>query len=163
MVSLGFRVIANALYGAVLSGEKFALYYFQVPVFFDKKSDLPLILDFYRDNLLSLIHEYSPERVGVKKSEPTSFQGRALSDSQRIQLYSEGMAISTVGTFGIRCNDYCMNNINSIYGMKVNNIKISDIVAQNNLSHMYDAECVESDDYFRDALAVALCCQKGER
>jgi hypothetical protein len=156
---LGVRVLASALYCAVIDSEGYLVYKYARPVFFDTKKDIVKVINFYRDNIISVLSQHKIDAAAVKKTEPTSIQGRGLEDGRRVQLYSEGMVIATIGSFGKICRDYYTNNMKYLYRNDFSEMNIQDIAHDVGLDHL-DGGIPDNDDYARDAFVSAICCMK---
>lgn len=158
MVYLGTRPLSSALYCAIVTDENYAIYKFIKPKFFDKKHDVIKIINFYRDNILSIINRYKISAAAIKKTEANSIQGRGLEDGRRIQLYSEGMVISTIGSCGKFCAAYYTNNMKSLYPSNFADKTIQVIAAENRLTYEGNGT-PDEDENAKDALVAAICCK----
>tara|TARA_R110002111_G_scaffold180398_2_gene246067 strand:- start:6 stop:515 length:510 start_codon:yes stop_codon:yes gene_type:complete len=74
---------------------------FRSPSVFSFKDNIGEILNWHKDNVLSLISLYKIDAVVVKKTERNSFNGRPKK-SGFFKLYLEGVMLSLAGSHGIK-------------------------------------------------------------
>lgn len=74
---------------------------FRSPSVFSFKDNIGEILNWHKDNVLSLISLYNIDAVVVKKTERNSFNGRPKK-SGFFKLYLEGVMLSLAGSHGIK-------------------------------------------------------------
>lgn len=73
---------------------------FRSPSVFSFKDNIGEILNWHKDNVLSLISLYNINAIVVKKTERNSFNGRPK-NSDFFKLYLEGVMLSLAGSHGI--------------------------------------------------------------
>ncbi len=74
---------------------------FRSPSVFSFKDNIGEILNWHKDNVLSLISLYNIDAIVVKKTERNSFNGRPRK-SGFFKLYLEGVMLSLAGSHGIK-------------------------------------------------------------
>tara|TARA_R110002033_G_scaffold46013_2_gene90304 strand:+ start:13506 stop:14012 length:507 start_codon:yes stop_codon:yes gene_type:complete len=93
---------------------------FQSPSIFSFKRDVGEILNWHKDNILSLISNYNIDSIVVKKTETISIRGK---NSDVFKLYLEGVMLSLAGSLGIQNSHFGKNSIKAI----LKNTKIYDL------------------------------------
>jgi hypothetical protein len=72
---------------------------FRSPSVFSFKKNSAEILNWHRDNIISLISQFNIQGIVVKKTERTSFSSR-IKNSGIFKLYLEGVILSLAGNIG---------------------------------------------------------------
>jgi hypothetical protein len=86
---------------------------FRSPSVFSFKDNTGEILNWHKDNVLSLISLYNIDAIVVKKTESNSFNGRPKK-SDFFKLYLEGVMLSLAGTNGIKNRHLVKNSITAL-------------------------------------------------
>lgn len=86
---------------------------FRSPSVFSFKDNISEILNWHKDNVLSLISLYNINAIVVKKTESNSFVGRPKK-SDFFKLYLEGVMLSLAGSFGIKNRHLVKTTINAL-------------------------------------------------
>lgn len=86
---------------------------FRSPSVFSFKKNSAEILNWHKDNIISLITQYNIEAVVVKKTERTSFAS-GVKNSGIFKLYMEGVMLSLAGSIGKRNKHFYKTDIQSI-------------------------------------------------
>lgn len=84
---------------------------FQSPSVFSFSNDAGELLNWHRENILSLISRFQIEAIGVKKSETNSF-GNYIRKSDIFKLYLEGVLLSLAGSVGMPNYHFFKNDFN---------------------------------------------------
>jgi hypothetical protein len=84
----------------IINDEDEAYYFvFKSPSIFSFTNNSAEILNWHRDNILSLITQFNIDGLVVKKSERTSFISK-IKNSDIFKLYMEGVMLSLAGSIG---------------------------------------------------------------
>jgi hypothetical protein len=84
------------------------------------------ILNWHKDNVLSLISMYNIEAIVVKKTERSSFVGKPKK-SDCFKLYLEGVMLSLAGTLGIQNRHLEKSNIKGLLGSTITEKSLDEI------------------------------------
>lgn len=105
-------------------------YVFRSPSVFSFKKNSAEILNWHKENIISLISQFNIEGVVVKKTERTAFRS-APKNSDIFKLYLEGVLLSLAGSIGKPNKHYYKTNIQAILPIaNVFNLTI-DIICNN--------------------------------
>ncbi|WP_429062736.1 hypothetical protein [Chitinophaga sp. W2I13] len=120
----------------VITEEGQALFHiFKSPSVFSFTKNSAEILNWHRDNIISLISQYNIEGIVVKKTERTSFHSRPK-NSDIFKLYMEGVMLSLAGNIGKYNKHFYKVDIQTI--LKDKNIFEKDF---NTISKTYNIDC----------------------
>ena len=86
---------------------------FRSPSVFSFKDNIGEILNWHRDNVLSLLSLYNIDAIVVKKTESNSFNGRPKK-SDFFKLYLEGVMLSLAGSNGMKNRHLVKNSITAL-------------------------------------------------
>jgi len=86
---------------------------FRSPSVFSFKDNIGEILNWHKDNVLSLISLYDIDAIVVKKTENDSFKGRPKK-SGFFKLYLEGVMLSLAGSNGLKNKHLVKNSITAL-------------------------------------------------
>jgi hypothetical protein len=84
---------------------------FQSPSVFSFKRDVGEILNWHKDNILSIISNYNIDSIVVKKTETISIRGK---NSDVFKIYLEGVMLSLAGSLGMQNSHFGKNSIKAI-------------------------------------------------
>ena len=107
-----------------LSNGEVHKFVFISPSIFSFKNNSGEILNWHRDNVLSLVTQFKIDAITVKKSERDSFTGRPK-NSDIFKLYLEGVMLSLAGTIGLPNKHFYKADIKGI--LNDNNIFEKDV------------------------------------
>lgn len=111
---------------------------FKSPSIFSFKKNSAEILNWHRDNIISLISQFNIEGIVVKKTERTSFFSKPK-NSDIFKLYLEGVILSLAGSIGKLNKHYYKTDIQTIMNTpNVFNLDIETICANNELTNSFD-------------------------
>lgn len=103
---------------------------FKSPSVFSFKNNSAEILNWHRDNIISLISQYDIDGVVVKKNERDSIQRRPK-NSDIFKLYMEGTMLSLAGSIGkYNKHFYKMDIMSILQNSKIFDKGISEITTQ---------------------------------
>ncbi|MDF0718364.1 hypothetical protein PY092_19575 [Muricauda sp. 334s03] len=86
---------------------------FRSPSVFSFRENTGEILNWHKDNVLSLISLYKIDAIVVKKTESNSFNGRPKK-SDFFKLYLEGVMLSIAGSNGMKNRHLVKNSITAL-------------------------------------------------
>lgn len=95
----------------ILHDEGIITNVFKSPSVFSFTRDVGEILNWHKDNILSLISSYKIDAIVVKKSERVSIRG---TNSDIFKMYLEGVMLSLAGTLGIQNAHFEKTNVKAI-------------------------------------------------
>jgi len=111
---------------------------FKSPSVFSFKKNSAEILNWHRDNIISLISQFNIEGIVVKKSERTSFFSKPK-NSDIFKLYLEGVILSLAGSIGKQNKHYYKTDIQAILPTpNVFDLDIDTICETNELTNSFD-------------------------
>lgn len=115
MNTLGLRCTVSSGRGTVIgiiSLENGVMHRFMYksPSIFSFSRNSGEILNWHRENIISLITQFDIEAIAIKKSENDSFSSR-LRKSDIFKLYLEGVLLSLAGSVGIANHHFYKNDI----------------------------------------------------
>lgn len=111
---------------------------FKSPSVFSFKKNSAEILNWHRDNIISLISQFNIEGIVVKKSERTSFFSKPK-NSDIFKLYLEGVILSLAGSIGKQNKHYYKIDIQAILPTaNVFDLNIDAICETNELTNSFD-------------------------
>lgn len=93
--------------------EEVYKYVFKSPSVFSFKRNSAEILNWHRDNIISLITQFNIDGIAVKKSERTSFRGN-IKNSDIFKLYMEGVMLGLAGHIGKSNKHYYKQDIKKV-------------------------------------------------
>ncbi|MFK8057516.1 MAG: hypothetical protein AB8F78_15430 [Saprospiraceae bacterium] len=137
MNNLGLKCIirdgkSNLVAIISLENGEIHMHTFKSPSIFSFKSNSGEILNWHRENILSLISNFNIKGISIKKSERESFTGRPK-NSDIFKLYLEGVLLSLAGTSGIFNKHYYKNDITyTLENSNIFNCTLEDIATNYN-------------------------------
>jgi hypothetical protein len=112
-------------------------YVFKSPSVFSFKENSAEILNWHRDNIISLISQYNIEGISIKKTESNSYA--RLKNSDIFKLYLEGVLLSLAGSIGKPNRHFYKSNIKSILNdPNIFDLDIEAICSKFNLENCFD-------------------------
>jgi hypothetical protein len=151
-VSDGFgRVVV-----VILTNEKEVFrHVFKSPSVFSFTDNSAEILNWHRDNIVSLITQFNIEGIVIKKTEYNPHA--RLRKSDIFKLYLEGVMLSLAGTIGKANKHYYKSNIQKILSNpNVFDVSIEQICTDNELTNNFDAIPSVEIGITKDALLAAI-------
>lgn len=152
---LGLKCTSKKTIAVVIVKDQIIPDVFVTPAVFDKPEDVADIVNWHRENIMSLMDRFNIDVISIKKSETVSFRG--LKETQRRQLYVEGMALSLAGIKGIKNSNYFKTEITR--KLKADYFEKSAI----EIAQMFELQGLPTkltkalNDDIRDPLLAALC------
>jgi len=129
---------------------------FKSPSVFSFKNNSAEILNWHRDNIISLISQFDIEGIVVKKSERTSFFSKPK-NSDIFKLYLEGAILSLAGSIGKQNKHYYKNDIQAILATpNVFDVDIDTICETYTLTHSFDEIPNGEIEATKDALLAVI-------
>jgi|GEM_PF-6342364 hypothetical protein len=92
-------------------------YIYKSPSIFSFKENSAEILNWHRDNIISLLNQFNIGGIVVKKTEQTAFYGKPKK-RDIFKLYLEGVFLSLAGNLGIFNHHFYKNEIQSLLADK---------------------------------------------
>lgn len=143
---------------ALLNNNNVSIHVFKSPSIFSFSNNSAEILNWHKDNVLSLLSFYNIDAFSVKKTE-TNSQGLRLKKSEIFKLYMEGTMLSLAGSNGIKNNHYYTNDIKTILDEGDVLLNVTQIASKYNLK-ISDTILASNEEKVRNALLSALSIQK---
>jgi len=129
---------------------------YKSPSVFSFKKNSAEILNWHRDNIISLISQFNIKGIVVKKTERTSFFSRPK-NSDIFKLYLEGVLLSLAGNVGMFNKHFYKNEIQSIISIpNVFEKGIDDICQITKLKNCFNAIDSNDVDVVKDTLLSAI-------
>src|SRR5690606_23392375 len=88
-------------------------YIYKSPSIFSFKENSAEILNWHRDNIISILNQFNIGGIVVKKTEQTAFYGKPKK-RDIFKLYLEGVFLSLAGNLGIFNHHFYKNEIQSL-------------------------------------------------
>ena len=128
---------------------------FKSPSVFSFTENCAEILNWHRDNIISLISHFNIQGIVIKKTEPNQFA--RLKKSEIFKLYLEGVMLSLAGSIGVANKHYYKTNIQRILSSSsIFENSITDICANFNLINGFEIIPSTELEITKDALLAAL-------
>lgn len=119
-----------------LSNGEIHKYTYSSPSIFSFKKNSGELLNWHRDNILSLISQFEIQAITVKKTERESFINRPK-NSDIFKLYLEGILLSLAGSIGLpNRHFYKMDIINILNDPSVFETEIDTLIANHSKANM---------------------------
>lgn len=165
MNSIGLRCNVSDGRGTVvvvisLDNGELHRFSYKSPSIFSFQKNSGEILNWHRENILSLITQFKVEAIAIKKSERESF-GARLRNSDIFKLYLEGVLLSLAGSIGLLNQHYYKNDLKMI--LEDDNIldKEIDVIAQEyNKSVEFEGLLASEKSTTREAMLSVLAIEK---
>jgi len=139
---LGINCSVDKGFGKVIvvilnSDNEVMRYVFKSPSVFSFKENSAEILNWHRDNIISLISQYNIEGISIKKTESSPYA--RLKNSDIFKLYLEGVLLSLAGSIGKPNRHFYKSNIKAILNDPVIfDLDIDTICANFNVVNCFD-------------------------
>ena len=147
----------------VIINEENEAYHFiyKSPSVFSFKKNSAEILNWHRDNVISLISQFNINGIVVKKTERTSFFSRPK-NSDIFKLYLEGVFLSLAGSVGIFNKHFYKNEIQSMISTDITFEKSIDEICkldklQNNITEVDKGDIEPVKDTLLSVIALKNC------
>jgi hypothetical protein len=139
------------------TGEVFR-HNFKSPSIFSFSKNSGEILNWHRENIISLISQFNIQAISIKKTETTD--GR-ISKSAIFKLYLEGVMLSLAGTLGIYNRHFYKNDIkNLLDDNQIFEKSIEEIAALHNKTLFIGTILATEKESTKEALLSVLTLQK---
>ncbi len=115
---LGIKCVVNDKRGKViavvsLEDGRFFRFSFQSPSVFSFKRNTGEILNWHRDNIISIVAQFAITGITVRKIEREAMVNRP-SNSDIFKIYMEGVMLSLAGNLGITNRHFYKNDVKAI-------------------------------------------------
>lgn len=128
---------------------------FKSPSVFSFTENSAEILNWHRDNIISLITQFNIEGLVIKKTEQN--QHARLRKSDIFKLYLEGVMLSLAGSIGKANKHYYKTNIQRILSTpNIFDLNIDKICSKYELKNRFDAIPSNEIEVTKDALLAAI-------
>jgi hypothetical protein len=128
---------------------------FKSPSVFSFTNNSAEILNWHRDNIISLISQFSIEGVVIKKTEQSPHA--RLKKSEIFKLYLEGVMLSLAGSIGKINKHYYKTTIQKILSTpNIFDLSIDDICQKYELTNCFDTIPSSEVGVTRDALLASI-------
>lgn len=135
-------------------------YVYRSPSVFSFKQNSAEILNWHRDNVISLISQFKIKGIAVKKTERTSFFSRPK-NSDIFKLYLEGVLLSLAGNIGVFNKHFYKNEIQAlISNNKIFEKSIDEICKSEGITFHFDSLDKNDIDVVKDTLLSVLALKK---
>lgn len=132
---------------------------FKSPSVFSFKKNSAEILNWHKDNIISLISQFDISAIVVKKTERTAFFSKPK-NSDIFKLYLEGALLSLAGSIGILNKHFYKTEINSKLGRDFFGDNIESICTTFILSDCFDEIPTSELEATKEALLAVIALQK---
>jgi hypothetical protein len=137
------------------SNNEIFRYVFKSPSVFSFNENSAEILNWHRDNIISLITLFNVDGLVIKKTEQS--QHARLRKSDIFKLYLEGVMLSLAGSIGRVNKHYYKTNIQRILSTpNIFTLTIDDICKKYELKNNFSTIPVGEIDVTKDALLAAI-------
>jgi len=129
---------------------------YKSPSVFSFKQNSAEILNWHRDNVISLISQFNIKGIAVKKTERTAFFSRPK-NSDIFKLYLEGVLLSLAGNIGVFNKHFYKNEIQALIKTpKIFDKSIDEICKIEGITNCFDELDKNDVEVLKDTLLSVI-------
>lgn len=148
--------LGRATVAIITEDDKAYYHIFQSPSVYSFKNNSAEILNWHRDNIISLISQFNIQLIAVKKTERTSFVSKPK-NSDIFKLYLEGVFLSFAGSIGLKNHHYYKKDVQHILSNEnIFETTISDICRDSKILNTLGHISKSDEEIVKEALLVAI-------